>query len=102
MIKNLIIGAGQLGSRHLQGMLKYDNQLQSIYIIDPSKDALNISKERAYEIEHNHQLIFQQDWNDLPATFDVVIIATNSNVREKVITQLLNNYEVKHLILEKV
>lgn len=102
MIKNLIIGAGQLGSRHLQGMLKSDMQLQTVYVIDPSEDSLNISRVRANEVEHNHQLIFQQDWNDLPATLDVVIIATNSNVREKVIAQLLKNYRVKYLILEKV
>jgi len=102
MIINLIIGAGQLGSRHLQGMLKYDKQLQTIYVIDPSEDALNISKSRASEVKHNHQLIFQQDWNDLPNAFEVVIIATSSNVREKVITQLLKVYEVKYLILEKV
>lgn len=102
MINNLIIGAGQLGSRHLQGMLKYDKQLQTIYVIDPSEDALNISKSRASEVKHNHKLIFQQDWNDLPNAFEVVIIATSSNVREKVITQLLKVYEVKYLILEKV
>lgn len=102
MINNLIIGAGQLGSRHLQGMLKSNKQLQSIYVIDPSEDALNISKNRATEVEHNHQLLFQQDWNDLPNGFDVAIIATNSNVREKVIVQLLKDYKVKYLILEKV
>lgn len=102
MIKNLIIGAGQLGSRHLQGLLKYNNKKQIIYIIDPSENALNISKNRASEVEHNHHLIFQQDWNNLPNDFDVVIIATNSNVREKVITQLLKDYKVKYLILEKV
>jgi len=102
MIKNLIVGAGQLGSRHLQGMLKYNESTQIIYVIDPSLEALNISKSRAAEIDHNHQLFFQQDWNNLPEIFNVVIVATNADVREKVINQLLSNFKVKYLVLEKV
>ena len=102
MIKNLIVGAGQLGSRHLQGMLRYNHNFQSIYVIDPSAESLSISKLRAAEIEHNHQLFFQQDWENLPAEFDVVIVATNANVREQVINQLLLHCKVKFLILEKV
>lgn len=97
-----IIGAGQLGSRYLQGILNYKRQAQKIYVIDPSLDSLKISKVRASEIEHNHQLFFQQDWNNLPATFDVVIVATSANVREQVINQLLAQYNVDYLILEKV
>lgn len=102
MIKNLIVGAGQLGSRHLQGMLKYNNATQTIYVIDLSLEALNISKSRAAEIEHNHQLFFQLDWENLPEFFDVVIVATNADVREKVINQLLSQCKVNYLILEKV
>lgn len=102
MIKNLIIGAGQLGCRHLQGILKYNNSLKTIYVIDPSLEALNISKSRAAEIDHNHQLFFQLDWENLPESFDVVIVSTNADVREKVINQLLSLCKVKYLILEKV
>lgn len=102
MINNLIVGAGQLGSRHLQGMLKYSINPQSIFIIDPSLDSLNIAKNRAAEIENNHQVFYQQDWDNLPLVFDVVIIATNANVREEVLMQLLQNFKVKYLILEKV
>jgi predicted dehydrogenase len=97
-----IIGAGQLGSRHLQGMLNYKRQAQKIYVIDPSLDSLKISKVRASEIEHNHQLFFQQDWDNLPETFNVVIVATSANVREQVINLLLSQYKVEYLILEKV
>ncbi|PKO98495.1 MAG: hypothetical protein CVU13_10075 [Bacteroidetes bacterium HGW-Bacteroidetes-8] len=102
MINNLIIGAGQLGSRHLQGMLKYNHISQKIYVIDPSLDALNISKSRAGEIEHNHKIFFQTEWNNLPHSFDVVIVATNADKRENVVKQLLNSYNVNYLILEKV
>jgi len=98
----LLIGAGQLGSRHLQGVLRYNHVLLNIYVVDPSSDSLSISKSRAAEVEHNHEVIFQQDWENLPNEFEVVIVATNSNVREQVINQLLLRCDVKYLILEKV
>lgn len=102
MINNLIVGAGQLGSRHLQGMLRNNQHSQSIYVIDPSEESLNVSKSRAAEIDHNHQVFFQQDWKNIPAELDVVIVATNANVREQVVNQLLMQCTVKYLILEKV
>ena len=53
----LIIGAGQLGSRHLQGLVKYLGQLE-IYVLDPSIDSLIIAQEREREITHNHEIIY--------------------------------------------
>ncbi|MDA7855552.1 Gfo/Idh/MocA family oxidoreductase [Cyclobacteriaceae bacterium] len=101
MITNLIIGAGQLGSRHLQGLLKF-NMEQVIYVLDPSENSLNISKERAQDVENKHNLIFINDWDKIPSEFDLVIIATGANVRSKVVMKLLTNFKVKNLILEKV
>lgn len=99
--KILIVGAGQLGSRHLQGALKVLVPID-VFVIDPSNESLAIAAQRATEIDHNHTIKYQTDWNNLPAIFDIVIIATNSNIREKVINQLLEKHEVRYLILEKV
>ena len=41
----VIVGAGQLGSRYLQGLVNVSHTLD-IYIVDPNKAALSISKER--------------------------------------------------------
>jgi hypothetical protein len=97
----LIIGAGQLGSRHLQGIVKYEKEL-AIFVLDPSKESLKISKERESEIPHNHKVFYTEIWEVLPKRFDIVIIATGSNIRESIINILLEKYEVKTLILEKV
>ena len=97
----LIIGSGQLGSRHLQGLLKLENK-HDIYVVDPSKESINLAKLRANEIKNEHNLIFLSEWDLLPSSFDLVIVATNSNIRELVVTQLLEEYQVKYLILEKV
>ena len=101
MINSLIIGAGQLGSRHLQGLLKFEKE-QLIYVLDPSENSLNISKERAQEVENKHNLIFINDWDKLPTEFDLVIVATGANVRSKVVSKLLTDFKVKNLILEKI
>ena len=98
----IIIGAGQLGSRHLQGVLKYNKETLKVYILDPSADALAIAKERAAEVEHSHQLEFVSNSGNFPADADVVIVATNSNVREMVTADLLSKVKVKYLVLEKV
>lgn len=97
----LIVGVGQIGSRHLQGVLRNTTPM-CIYVIDPSDDSLQVAKSRSAEVTHEHELHFQNNWNELPATFDLAIIATSANVREKVITQLLGSFTVRQLILEKV
>ena len=98
----LIIGAGQLGSRHLQSLLKFNLDKLSIFVIDPNADSLNITKERAAEIKHNHKLIFCPDWELIPNHLFFVVVATNSSVREQITLKLLSEYQVKLLILEKV
>jgi predicted dehydrogenase len=100
-INILIIGAGQLGSRHLQGVLKVNTPL-AVFVLDPSEESLLIAKQRADEINHNHPIKYVTEWTELPSEFDIVIIATSSNVREKIIFQLAENYKTKYLILEKV
>jgi len=97
----LIIGAGQLGSRHMQGLLKLKDPI-NVFIVDPSLSSLEIAASRAKEIDHQHDLHFSTEWNELPNSFDLVIVATNSNVRAEIIIKLLNNYIIKYLILEKV
>ncbi|MFN8886128.1 MAG: Gfo/Idh/MocA family oxidoreductase [Cyclobacteriaceae bacterium] len=97
----LIIGAGQLGSRHLQGLLKLNGK-NEIYVIDPSQDSLSLASVRAMEVKHHHELHFHSDWENLPQNFDLAIIATSSVIRGQVTVRLISNYKVRYLILEKV
>ncbi|PRY13295.1 putative dehydrogenase [Pontibacter ummariensis] len=96
-----IIGAGQLGSRHLQGLLKHHVH-QKIYVVDPSRKSLETARLRAEEVEHQHEVILTSDWEDLPLSVDLVIVATNAGVRKDIVKKLLQFHEVKFLILEKV
>lgn len=101
MIEVAIIGAGQLGSRHLQGILKSHNDF-AVTIVDPSEQSLEIAEQRAKEIEHQHSLRFVSKIQTLPTKLDLVIVATNSNVRLKVLQELLEHAKVSTLVLEKV
>jgi len=101
MRTSLIIGAGQLGSRHLQGLVKYNGKME-IYVLDPSMDSLKIAQQREKEIIHEHKIIYSQSWDTLPHFFDLVIIATGANVRESITNKLLEKHKVKFLILEKI
>ncbi len=96
-----IIGAGQLGSRHLQGVLKSTFEF-NITVIDPVAASLSVAEQRASEIPHQHAVKYSSSISDLPSSLDLVIVATNSNVRLKVLLELLGHAKVNTLVLEKV
>lgn len=52
MYKIAIIGSGQLGSRHLQG-IKTANLELSIEVVDSNIESLKIAENRYYEIAEN-------------------------------------------------
>lgn len=98
---NLIIGAGQLGSRHLQGLLKIEES-QIIYVLDPSSQSLEVAKERANQLEHSTEIIYVNSWESLPEEFDLVIVATAASVRAAIVKKLLTAHKVNNLVLEKI
>jgi len=99
----LIIGAGQLGSRHLQGALLSHNQL-NITVVDLSQASLDIAKERAAQVEYGNIKSSVSYATEIPKndSIDICIIATAAQVRAMVTEQLLLTNKVKHIIFEKV
>jgi len=104
MKKVALIGAGQLGSRHLQGLAKSDIDI-SIEVVEPFESSRNIAKQRFEEIPKNKQIksiSFLESIINLSDDLDLVIIATNADVRYSVVKELLKNKKVQNLVLEKV
>ena len=105
MIHCAIIGAGQIGSRHLQALCHLENSAR-IDLVDPSNKSLKIACDRYEEAiplgKHNIELYCHHSPDDLPDSLDIVIVATNSVVREKIIRDVIQKHSVKNLILEKV
>ena len=98
-----IIGAGQLGSRHLQGLKGAASPL-AITVMDSSDESLKMSKERYDSIVAvgEKSINYATTINDLPTELDLVIIATGSKPRAAIIKSLLDHSSVKYLVLEKV
>ena len=99
-----VIGAGELGSRHLQGLAKCAFGVD-IQVVDPSEQSLSIAEKRFQEMPANtniKSIEFIQDMTSLKLEIDLAIIATNANVRLKVLKNILQGRVVKSLLLEKV
>lgn len=103
--KNIaIIGAGNLGSRHLQALALTELPL-SVQVVDPSQEALNVAKERWQEMPPNElveHITFHKELDELEGDFDVVIVATSSKPRRAVVENLLIKNKVRYMVLEKV
>ena len=100
----LIVGAGQLGSRYLQGLAKSTIPL-TIYVCDVSAASLAIAQSRWLEVAGDktiHSLKLNEGITDLPAELDLAIISTTALMRSEVIKQLTSKANVKNWILEKV
>ena len=99
-----IIGVGQLGSRHLQGLTSTKNKI-NIELVEPFEQAQITAKQRFDEIPKNeniHSLIFHDSLEGLSNELDIVIIATNSDVRYRLAKELLETKKVQYIIFEKV
>jgi len=97
-----IVGAGQLGSRHLQALKVVRHPLR-IQVIDPSELSLKVAKERYDSVpsEKDHKISYSTHFEP-SSGIDIAIVATNSNVRRKALDSLFNAASIKNLVLEKL
>lgn len=101
--KILIAGAGQLGSRYLQGLSKVKNSLD-IFVFDPSKVSLKRSEERWREmpLASNHMVRFDGSLSNIPKDMDLAIISSTADVRAQLVKRICNQSSISNWILEKV
>jgi predicted dehydrogenase len=100
----LLVGAGQIGSRHLQSCLKFHEKLE-IYVVDSSEESLAISKSRASEIDSliNHEVYYVTELDSInELKFDFLIIATGAGPRLSILNNVLERFTIKSAILEKI
>lgn len=104
-MKNIaIIGAGQLGSRHLQALAGLDGGA-SIQVVDPSPKSLQVAQERYLQVDNGPQgptVQFLTDIGGLSPQIDFCVVATGADVRYRVLESLLASRQVTYLLLEKV
>lgn len=100
----MLIGAGQLGSRHLQALALTSEDVE-ITVVDPSPASLDLARQRFGEQpanSHVKTIHFVQDIPAIDTAVDFCVVATNANYRLAALEGLLGKLTVKHLLLEKI
>lgn len=94
-----VIGAGNIGTRHLQAILKCQEPCD-IFAVEPNEQA----RDKSQEIlgEQRNRVKFCSELYELPGALDIVVVAVSSMVRRKIVESLLEHVKVRFLILEKV
>lgn len=102
--KIILVGAGQLGSRYLQGMAACCSSLD-ISVFDISASSLNLSRERWKEAggdQSRHRITWNNSFPSNIGPVDLAIIATSSQARAQLIQKLAASVSVKYWVIEKV
>lgn len=103
MTNILLVGAGNLGRRHLQSLKLCQNKLR-IFVVEPYDEALALAKS-AYSIAESstleHIIEFYRDIDDISDEIDIAIVATPANGRLGLLKKILQ-LGVKDLVLEKI
>jgi predicted dehydrogenase len=101
----LLVGAGQLGTRHLQALVGHAHEPINIQVVDPFEASLAMARERAEAVKNSDGYVELSYLSKLEHVFpkiDFSVIATNANCRLDVIERLLAKSHVRYLLLEKV
>ncbi len=102
--KVAIIGAGQLGSRHLQALAQIDVPVD-VVVVEPSQASLECAQGRLEAIPDRrglHSVSWIDSLDRAPAECDLAIVATTADTRRIVVQELLERRLTKTLVLEKV
>ena len=100
--KILLIGCGNIGFRHLEGLLKSDLTLE-ITVIEKLNDKIESSKKKINELNFNKKKIFfYNNFLFNKKNFDLLICATTSNKRYELLKFLVKKFIFSRIILEKL
>jgi predicted dehydrogenase len=101
--KIAVVGAGQLGSRHLQALSLIEQPIE-IWVVDPENSSLTRAKDRWEQTKpaSNKSIHFESSMSALPKRLDSAIVATSAGPRFQVTSQLLKETTVDFLVLEKI
>jgi len=100
----LLVGAGQLGSRYLQGFVASNCNL-AITVIDPSDESLQIAKSRWLEAGgelSRHEIQWKKSLPTDLDYIDVAFIVTSSKGRANLVHSIASKAKVRYWVLEKV
>ena len=100
----LLVGAGQLGSRYLQGLSTVKLDL-CITVVDPSDLSLDSAKKRWLEVggdKSQHKIRWCKVLPQDLVLINLAIIATSAGGRADLVKHISNTVRVSYWVLEKV
>ena len=101
--KIVLIGCGQIGSRHLQAIIKLDGNL-NIQVVEPNDTSKKIGEDRVREVlsgKHKFKIEWLKDLSQVDRDADLTIVATTARNRVKIIDKLLQMGH-KRFLVEKM
>jgi hypothetical protein len=99
----VIIGAGNIGSRHLQSLADLDLNWE-VTVIEPNPQSMSTAQSRYQEVmkEHSPKPIYCVSLDELPDLVDVCVLATPATGRLDLVREVVSRSECRNMILEKV
>jgi|TARA_B110000438_G_scaffold289928_1_gene325046 predicted dehydrogenase len=104
MRKIVLVGSGDIGSRHLQALCKSTEET-AIEIIEQNEKAINRTKSRLDEVKFSKDKIkfkWKKTIQDCSNESDLVIVATLAEGRAKIIKELLEKNHTRFIIEKMV
>lgn len=105
-INVLVVGCGQLGRRHIQGLSRSNSKIV-IYVMDNDPEAivaLHAFVEQNYEDFRRLTLhiidVSEKNLSHLPI-FDLTVVATTAFARFKLLTNIVSLTKTRHWLIEK-
>jgi len=100
-----VIGAGNIGRRHLQALHSLPFEA-TLHVVDPAEAAraatLGFLAEQAAQTNAPKRVADHASAQTLPRSLDIAIVATNADVRLEATRSLLQTTAPRFLVLEKV
>ncbi|MDC3043069.1 Gfo/Idh/MocA family oxidoreductase [Candidatus Pelagibacter sp.] len=101
-MKALIIGVGNIGMRHIQGLSKLKDDQKHIYLFDLNKTYRLRFENELSKLQDKLNYFFVQNIQEVKnINFDLVIISTTANNRGKILNSILNELKFEFIVIEK-
>ncbi len=100
----LIVGCGELGSRHLQAVATLP-EVGEIEVVDPRPEGLQLGRERVAEVEERQPGTVYRWLSSLEEASpggDLCIVATQADVRCQVVYRVVDTLQYSSFLLEKL
>ena len=103
-VRVLIVGCGQIGSRHLQAVASLP-QVRQIDVIDPRPEALQLGRERLAEVQRRQSsqtIRWCTSFEEARRRGALCIVATQAQGRSRLVREIADALGYTTFILEKV